>query len=83
MPVFDFKCESCSFVVEKIVPREEKQIVCEKCNGVMKRQVAFFQISSEAEKERQDLQQKYKEHINDVRKTNEKHKRELKNGRTG
>ena len=33
MPVFDFKCEKCGHVQEKVVGLKEEEIKCEKCES--------------------------------------------------
>jgi len=46
VPIFDFKCDNCDTVVEKLVKSAETELKCNKCGASMSRQVGLsnFQL---------------------------------------
>ena len=33
MPIFEYKCEECGDIFEKLVSKSDDQVVCEKCGA--------------------------------------------------
>jgi putative FmdB family regulatory protein len=47
MPLYDYKCNNCDTIEEKLVNHSDVVVICELCDNVMERQISCFGLAKD------------------------------------